>query len=306
MLIRNTILYIQFIILIAPLLFFTSCEEKTDIELNDLDQERIVVEGRITNELKHHWIRLTKTLSYFANEQAPALIPEDAYILEEGTGKRFDLSMYEYEDVNGIYITEEMAGIIGETYTLIITDGEDTYSASDYLDTITAIDSANYKYEYSSYFKEGYYILNISAYEPPPVGHNYMFNIYFNDTLYNDELAETTYVNDLLYNDIYLENIDIYYIPQEDIIDSSYQVRIEMLSISEEEYTYNNTFLQETYNNGSIFSGPPANIPSNVKSTNGGVDGVGFFSAASITFSEFTLIKKHDDSTNNPDYESDR
>ena len=79
-----------------------------------------------------------------------------------------------------------------------------------------------------------------------------------------------------------------------------------MLSISEGEYTYNNTFLQETYNNGSVFSGPPANIPSNVKNTSGGVDGVGFFSAASVTSIEFTLAKEHDDSTNNPDYESDR
>jgi hypothetical protein len=283
-----------------------SCEEKIDIELNEPDQQRIVVEGRITNELKNHRIRITKTLSYFANQQAPALITDDAYILEEGTGRRINISPYEDEDVNGMYITEEIAGKIGETYTLVLNVGDDIYKASDYMDTITAIDSAGYKYEYSNYFEIGFYLLNISAYEPPPVGHNYMFNIYLNDTLYNDELAETTYVNDLLYNDIYLENIDIYYIPQEEIIDSSYHVRIEMLSISEEEYTYNNTFLQETYNNGSIFSGPPANVPSNLKSTNGGIDGVGFFGAASITSIEFTLIKKHDDSSNNPDYESDR
>jgi hypothetical protein len=283
-----------------------SCEEKIDIELNEPDQERIVVEGRITNEVKNHWVRLTKTLSYFANQQAPALIADDAYILEEGTGRRINLSPYEYEDVNGIYITEETAGRIGETYTLVLNVGDDIYKASDYMDTISPIDSAGYKYEYSKYWEVGYYLLNISAYEPPPVGHNYMFNLYLNDTLYNEELGETPYVSDLLYNDIYLENIDVFYIPQEEIIDSSYHVRIEMLSISEDEYTYNNTFLQETYNNGSIFSGPPANVPSNLNSTNGGIDGVGFFGAASITSIEFILTKQHDDSTNDPEYESDR
>lgn len=286
-------------------LFFISCEEKVNIELNDQDQERVVVEGRITNEEKNHWVRLTKSLSYFANEQGPALIADNVFILEEGTGIRHELQPYEDEEVNGIYITEKIAGKIGETYSLVIEDGENTYRASDYMDTIPGIDSAGYIYEYYKYFEMGFYILHISAWEPPPLGHNYMFHIYLNDTLYNDELVETPYVNDLLYDDIYLENIEIYYIPQEEIIDSVYQVRIDMLSISEEEYTYNNSFLQESYNNGSIFSGPPANVPSNVKNTNGGIDGVGFFAAASITSIEFELIKEHDDSTNDPEYEYD-
>ncbi len=301
---ENTKTYNHFLYLLVAALFFISCEEKVNIELNDQDQERIVVEGRITNELKNHWVRLTRTLSYFANEQGPAIVTENAYILEEGTGTRYNLKPYEFEDINGVYITDEIEGKIGETYTLVVEDGEDIYHATDYMDTITAIDSANYIYEYSNYFEEGYYILRISAYEPPPVGHNYMFNIYLNDSLYNDELVNTTYVSDLLYNDIYLEDIDIYYIPQEDITDSVYQVRVEMLSISEEEYTYNNTFLQESYNNGSIFSGPPANIPSNVQNTKGEINGVGFFSAASITSIEFILKKEHDDSTNKPDDKS--
>jgi hypothetical protein len=293
------------IFLFISAIAFISCEEKIDIELNDQDQERIVVEGRITNELKNHKVRLTKSLSYFANEQGPALITNNAYIYEEGTGTRYNLRSLEAEDINGLYATDIVAGKIGETYTLVIEDGDDTYQASDYMDTIPGIDSAGYIYEYYKYFEMGFYIFRISAWEPPPVGHNYMFHIFLNDTLYNDELVETPYVNDLLYDGIYLENIEIYYIPQEEIVDSIYQVRIDMLSISEEEYTYNNTFLQESYNNGSIFSGPPANVTSNVKNTNGGVNGVGFFGAASVTSIEFTLKKEHNDSTNNPDYEYD-
>ena len=73
-----------------------------------------------------------------------------------------------------------------------------------------------------------------------------------------------------------------------------------MISISEEEIYFISDLLNETYGNGSIFSGPPANIRSNVVNTSEGLDGLGFFGASSKTLIEMVLIKEHDDSTNNP------
>lgn len=283
------------------LIILIACEEEIPLELNDQEFARLVVEGRITNQEKVHRIRLTRTLSYFDNQPAP--VPENAevYIIEEETGRRIDFTLS--DDTLGFFESPSTRGNTGRNYTLHVIDGEETYQATSYLDTVPDMDSINYIYEYFSYFERGFYIIRMSAYEPPPMGDYYMFYIYVNDTLFNKELANTPYETDLLLNDAYISNVELIYLPQEHIISDTNIVRVEMLSISESEYNYNNTFLNETYGNGSIFSGPPANIPSNMKSTSGHIDGLGFFGASAYTSLEMPLYKEHNDNTNSPDYE---
>jgi hypothetical protein len=278
-----------------------SCQEEINIELNNQENQRIVVEGRLTNELRNHRIRLSRTLSYFDNQSAPPVLGAEVYIIEEGSNRRFDLTLT--DDTMGYYETDMVKGSAGKEYSLIIQDGEDIYKATSYLDTVAQLDSINYYYRYESFFGfgQGYYTIRISATEPPPLGNIYMFNVFLNDTLVNNTLVETPYQSDAFFNDSYVSNVEIMAIAQEGIHSDTNTVIVEMLSISEEEYKYNTTFVQETYNNGSIFSGPPANIPSNVKSTSDGLDGLGFFGASSIVRKEMLLFKEHNDSTNNPD-----
>jgi hypothetical protein len=290
--------------LLTILLFistFFSCKEEIEIELNNQENQRIVVEGRITNELKHHQIRLSRTLSYFDSSLAPPVLDAGAYILEESTGSHFSLTLV--NSVMGYYQTDLVQGTIGENYILVVDDGSDEYQAATYLDNIAQLDSINYQYEYQSFFGmgQGYYKIRISAFEPPPLGNVYMFNVYMNDTLKNATLAETPYQSDQFFNDSYIANVDIMYIPQEEVFNDTNYVLVEMLSISQDEYEYNTTFIQETYNNGSIFSGPPANIPSNFKNISGGLDGLGFFGASAIVRKEMIMYKEHNDSTNNTD-----
>lgn len=283
--------------------FLAACEKEVPIELNDQKTARLVVEGRITNENKAHAIRLTKTLSYFNSEPAPVPKSAEVYIIEEDTETRIDLSLE--DDSLGYFRTPVFKGTVGMTYSLFVNDNSESYKATAYLDTVTKMDSINYIYEYINYFEQGFYKLRMSAFEPPPLGNVYMFFIYKNDTLFNDKLVETPYENDLLYNNTYLANIELMWMPQEEVTLDTNTIRIEMLSISQEEYDYNNTFLNETYGNGSVFTGPPANIESNMKNTSGGIDGLGFFGASSLVVLSMEMLKVHDESTNNPDYEKD-
>lgn len=282
-------------------LFFTACQEEIDLDLNNQETERIIVEGRVTNEFTSHAIRLTHSISYFQNEIVPPLLNATVYLTEEISGKRYDMQLE--DDTLGMYISEDFRGVVGSEYTLHIDYNGELWEATSYLDTVPLIDSINYEYEYITYFELGYYKIRMSAYEPPPLGNIYMFKIYKNDSLYTDKLANTPYQEDLLFNDLYLANIEILWIPQEEITLDTNTVKIEMYSISRKEYNYNNAFLSESYGNGSIFSGPPANIPSNILNISGGLDGLGFFAASSVTSSEMLLIKQHNDSTNNPDYQ---
>lgn len=284
----------------AIVLIHTACQEEIQIELNNPKNQRIVVEGRITNELRQQTVKLTYTSSYFLNQPAPAVTDADAYILEEGTGIHYNLT--QSSDSAGLYETQEMAGKVGETYSLIINDGSDSYKATSYLDTVLRLDSMKYDYELYSYFGYTFGVYNIllSAFEPPPEGQFYKIDFYINDTLFTNELAESIYQSDFLINNTYLDTVNIYGIPQEAIKLDTNIIRLEVISISEEEIYFISDLLNETYGNGSIFSGPPANIRSNVVNTSEGLDGLGFFGASSKTLIEMVLIKEHDDSTNNP------
>ncbi len=291
--------------LMSIALLFGSCEEEVKLELNSPENQRIVVEGRITNELRYQQIRITKTLSYFENELAPPLTDAEVYIVEEGSKRQFSLTLS--DDALGIYETERFAGRFGETYSLIINHDDQSYKATSYLDTVPLIDSLTFEYQYLSYFgfRFGIYTFKISAYEPPPEGQFYRIDIYINDTLITDEVAETIYLSDFQINDRYLSEIEIYSLAQERIKLDTNIVRVDLLSVSEEEIDFLGELISETYGNGSIFSGPPANIQSNIKNTSGGLDGMGFFSASGITSIESVLLKEHNDSTNNPFMEVD-
>ena len=292
--------YIYLFTAVIAALFFISCEEIIDLELNDPDNQRIVVEGRITNEMAHHQIRLSRTLSYFANEPAPPMLEAEAYILEEGTGEQYPLELI--DDTIGMYQTGLMAAKVGETYTLHINDNGETYQASDYLDTIPTIDSVNYEYTVYQFFgvRVGIYLMKFSLYEPPPAGHIYRIDVFLNDTLYTEELADAIYFDDFQTNDMYWADIEFYGFPQEDITLDTNSVRFEMYSISEEEFDFLIAFFSESFGNGSIFSGPPANIPTNIINTSDGIDGLGFFGASGKTVFETTIIKEHSEDTNNP------
>jgi len=284
---------------------FFSCEDEIKLELNSPENQRIVVEGRITNELRNQQIRITRTLSYFQNELAPPLTGAEVYLIEEGTGQQYTLTLS--DDSLGIYQTNPFAGHFGETYSLIINHDDQSYKASAYLDTIPVLDSLTFEYQFMNYYGFGFgiYLFKLSFYEPPPEGQYYRADIYINDTLYTDDIAEAAYLSDFQSSDMYWANIEIYSMPQERIKLDTNIIRIEMISLSEDEWDFLGEFFSETYGGGSIFSGPPANIRSNIRNTTGGLDGMGFFGASSKTAIESILIKEHNDSTNNPFMEVD-
>ena len=285
--------------------FLFSCEEEVTLELNTPENQRIVVEGRIISVPVYQQIRITKTLSYFDNELAPPLIGAEVYLIEQGSGQEYPMTLS--NDSLGIYETERFDGHFGETYTLIINDHDQSYKATAYLDTVPVIDSLTFQYQLLSFFgfRYGIYVIKMSAYEPPPEGQYYRIDIYLNDTLITNTILEQVYMSDFLINDRYLDEVEIYNMPQERIRLDTNRIRVIMYSISEEEINFLNDFLTETYGNGSIFSGPPANIQSNIENTTGGLDGMGFFSASGVSSIESVLIKEHNDSTNNPFYNGD-
>ena len=294
-------IYNTFLLAIGLIMFLGSCQEDITIKTERGLPDKVVVEGRITNQNKQQIVRLTTTSDYFDTNSIKKADIQSAYIYELGTGNQYALQPV--DTGIGYYATEAFSGKIGEEYQLDFDFNGDAYSASAYLDTIAQMDSIGYVYEYNKVYEAGFYRIQMTATEPEPAGDYYMFNLYVNDTLYNDKLRLTSFTNDEFFNGMTVQNIDIVYLPQEEIKMDTNFIRVEMLSISKEEYNFDNAFLSETMGNGSIFSGPPADVPSNLKNnTTVDKNGLGFFAASSVVSREMFLIKQHDDSTNDPEY----
>ncbi len=277
----------KFIILIPIIyLLISSCSEVIDLELNSDNNNRLVVEGSITDQYKIQWVKLTRTSSYFINKQANPEVGAIVTISDKDT--TFNLID---ENNKGFYTTDKkIAGIAGKTYTLNIqlTDGG-TYTAESFLKPILKMDSINYEYRKTDdpFDDALLYHINLFMQEPQPIGDYYLWEIFIDGVHESDTLRKKSFVSDEFINGSYIANVPIYLIENTKILNDTSIVKIQMLSISKEEYDFMLAVLLETDYSGAGFNGPPANIPSNI--SNGAV---GFFGAAAVTEDSVFVFKE--------------
>ena len=114
---------------------FTACVEPYKMESNTFE-DAIVVEASISNELKSHSVKLTKT--YRLEDSSPTIETGASVSVADDAGNNYD---YSFSD--GIYRSEPFQAVAGRTYTLIITsaDGRQFCSSPETLTTATPIES---------------------------------------------------------------------------------------------------------------------------------------------------------------------
>ena len=265
-------------IALAIALGVSACTERIDLELNDDNNQRLVVDGWFTDQEKVHTVRLTKTTSYFHNEAAPMATGATVKITD-GV-ETFHLT----ETSPGVYETaDNVAGKRGQTYTLEIDLDGEHYEASSYMDTIPPIDSITYElYEELEGEPEDIYDLFLWAQEPAGVGDYYYLKTYLNGNSMSDTLRNNAFASDELVDGGYIKGA--YF--NEVLAESGDSLRIEMHAISSESYRFFEAVMLETDWRGGIFDGPPANIPSNVN--NGAL---GFFVTSAVSEESLVLIK---------------
>ena len=122
--------------------------------------------------------------------------------------------------------------------------------------------------------------------EPPTAGDYYQWELYIDGIHESDTLRKKSFVSDEFINGSYVANAPIYQIDESKIVNDTSVIKLQMLSISKEEYDFKIAVLLETDFSGAGFSGPPANIPSNV--SNGAI---GFFSASAVTEDSLLIFK---------------
>jgi hypothetical protein len=265
---------IKNILLIAFILTLFSCEKTIDFDLNNEENSRLVVEADLTDQVKAHRVKLTRTSSYYENQSAPV---ETGATVTISDGTTVQLLT---EVTPGIYETPSTyAGIIGNTYTLTInTSNNQNYTASSYLASVAPIDTI--LFDLGKDFEDNdVLILQHFGPEPLGVGNNYMWLVNINGIDFTGKVGDLTFVTDEFVDGNYIAGFEFQEIKLEDLpVVDTMKVTVEMHSISRPYYDFLLAVLLETEYNGGLFSGPPANIPSNI--SNGAL---GFFRASAVS-----------------------
>jgi hypothetical protein len=265
---------------LAIIMLFSAvgCTEQVDLEdyLKSEPSETLVVEGLITNELKPHAIKLTRS---------GKALPDDPYqpvsgaqvTISDGTVV-FDLT--EDTDAPVIYLTDSIRGEVNQTYTLTVKINEEVYKASDTMIPVLQFGRP-----------EGIRLAGTQL----PRGYIQSPLIIFGS---NAPAMVQTRIDNPQPNDKYT-HLDYYAFPGVDpdnILPKSVEATLSYTegtkltqlkySLSPEHYQFLRALLLETEYKGGVFGSVRSNVPTNV--SNGGF---GFFGACELLTRTGTIGK---------------
>lgn len=269
------------IAMLVLLLAGVACTKRIDLNLDDENFKRLVVEGWITDQEKAHRVRLSWTSNYFHNEPAP--VASGAVVsISDGINS---WPLTEQPLGSGYYYTAgNAAGTVGNDYTLDIQLDGGSWSATDHMRPVATIDSIAL-----SFIDTGldpgetpYYELLLWTVETPGIGDHYRWRTLVNGVSSSDTLSQANFTDDLLYDGAVINGFTVEWFDEDDL-SSGDTIILEQHGITGAAYDVIIAVLTETDWRGGLFDAPPANVPSNI--SNGAL---GYFGAASV--SEKSLI----------------
>jgi len=260
-----------------------NCTERIEVEV-DSTYTRLVVEGYVTTDTMAHWVRLSTTSDYFYNQSAPA-ISKATVTIDDGDVIHM---LREADTVPGMYLTEsDFYGLPGKTYTLNIRDLDlegdgimEEYSASSELRKINPIDSISLRY--FNFFGNTGYEVQVYAWDSPEKDW-YSFKVRKNGVLLTDTLTEMAVQSDEFFNGNYTNGITSQFLSNDkadEVVEIGDTITFEINGITEEYYNYVIEAQSQIFPQTPLFSGPPANIRTNLNN-----DAIGFFVAYSAEYS---------------------
>jgi hypothetical protein len=258
-----------FLLPVACTLFLVSCTEVLDVKL-DKENDRVVIDGLVTNENKPFSVRLSRTLALDDKGAYPVI--KDAFVtIGDNTGNLDTLIL----QGDSIYVTNgPRQGVPGRTYFLTVRTGGTTYTAQDILTVLTPVDSI-----YTVFLRPGdaFGVTEAGLFgfyntTDPPNEKNY----YMDESFRNGKRVLGTNSLDV-FDDRFLAPV-VEGVRISGRFEPGDTLRLERFSLSEAGYNYLNGVVLQLQNDGGFFGTPPANAPNNLS---GGA--LGFFRASSVT-----------------------
>ncbi len=271
----------QYLIILALFVAFAGCTEKMDIDLNTTN-ERLVIEGNITSDDTTQYIKLTHSTGFYYADQPPAV--QNA-VVTVNDGSR-DIVFNEVSP--GLYASPgKMKGDTLKSYTLDIRLEKDINGSSNYTaqSAMPSVISEGYiEIEYHDDWLDGIWEVQLFA-QDPPTENFYLFRSLQNGEMVTDSINEWIISEDRFYNGGFTNGVGVAYFNRKEgqELKKGDTVTVIMSGITEDYYYFIKEVKEEAFGQNPMFSGPPANVSSNIN--NGGI---GFFAAYSNVY--FTAV----------------
>ncbi len=270
-------------IVLASLIILSSCREEIDLPL-DSTYQRLVVEGSITTDTTSHLVKLSKSGDAYGRDSTYYI--SGAIVTISDGEKIFYLT--ESAQKKGYYYTaSNVYGEVGKTYTLTIenvdidNDGKtETYTAQSTIHKLFPIDSISI---IRQRFGSGSWGHVIGIYGKDPGERNfYMFRILKNNIPLTDSIKEYSIGVNAGNEGLYYYNLIIDVLSDNDPdqkLNKGDTLTVESCVITQDFYQFINAFQQEYRPKNPLFSGTPANVPTNIIPSE---KAIGHFAAYSI------------------------
>lgn len=282
-----------YLILIAFAGIISSCEDVIDVKLNEENLNLFGVEANITT-LDDPTVFLYKTLNVNQDIAYPGISGATVAISDNSSPVN-KIELVEDSEKKGFYRVPQnthFRGVAGREYTLTIQSGGTTLIGKDILNAVEPIDSI----QVSPSARGEKRFLGVFTYgkEPKGLGNYYKWDIYVNDTLLH-EANQMAIASDEFVDGNYITKLEIFtdfYEYSKEATDRKMKLNdtiyVKQTSISEFDYKFYFQMINQA-NTGSLFSVPPANIKSNITSSDG-KPVLGLFIARDVSISNKVII----------------
>lgn len=277
--------YIFVIASIFTIIVFNSCEEEiTDISFNTREPQ-LVVEGYVSTDTIRHKVILSKTMNLLDDSAIPYI--SDAEVTISDGFSVFKLS----EDANkkGTYYTDSvMSGVPGRIYSLFVKNVDvngdgvmEEYSAKSELKDINPIDSFNVVFDNSNPHRKGWNV-NLYAMDKGGGRNFYLIKVFKNNVLLTDSVFKYSIADNTGFEGAYYDGYPAYFLSDErsdEKVKANDTLTVEMYGITKDYYNFIVDFITEYFPKVPMFSGPSADISTNIEPKD---KAVGIFTAYSI------------------------
>jgi len=256
--------------MIFAFIILHSCTERIDITIDE-EFQKLAVEGYITPDSDLQYIKLTKTSGYFS-QLPPEPIKKAAVNVNNG---QETYQWIEHTDKPGYYLPPDDFEVILETNYELTIDLENEINEESHFEASTnmarfgaIVDSIDV--EWIADFQS--WVILLYAYEPSGPDY-YMFNALNNGKMITDSLSRITVSDDRLIDGMYIPGIYTSFFYEDEMAVGD-TITLITSTVTEDYYRFLIEAQTELFPKVPIFSGPPANVRSNVKN-----DAIGYFAA---------------------------
>jgi len=282
----NKITTISVAFTVIALTLFAACTDRIDITTEGMEP-RLVIYGYITSDTTQHSIRITRSGGYF--DTTPPEGVSNAIVTITSEDETYQLT--ENPQIPGLYQTPPNTfGTEGKTYSMHVTvdsddDGEmEEFEASSYMPYSSEVDSI--QLQASTIFDDMIEVLLYGKISDKNERNYFSFHTYRNNVAVNDSLVGFFILDDEYLDKKEIKGLSCFYLDQEDersVLTPGDTLTLRLDIFTKEYADFMDNAQTEVDEKNPIFSGPPANVETNIKSKYNPKElpVVGFFSAFS-------------------------